>query len=161
MSNCFFADYKKFIVIPKGEEKFSEKGFDPNEFASHFILTLSIFDPVISNWAEASKHDIEVQKSIEHVLDSFNLRNHGVYHLKLLELEKDKLYFVLALSIKDKIEPEQAEFEISSIIDKMISNPFYIGQSWYKFTSEKGRVERKLFSFSFKEYAFNLVTENS
>jgi hypothetical protein len=161
MSNRFFADYKKFIVIPKQDEKFSEKGFDPHEFASHFILTLSIFDPVISSWAEASKHDIDVEKSIENVLDGFNQRNHGVYHLKLLELEKDHTYFVLALSVKDKIDPGQADFEISNIIEKMISNPFYIGQSWYKFTSEKGRVERKLFCFSFKEYALNLVTENS
>lgn len=161
MSNRFFADYKKFIVIPKQDEKFSEKGFDPHEFASHFILTLSIFDPVISSWTEASKHDIDVEKSIEHVLDVFNTRNHGVYHLKLLELEMDHTYFVLALSVKDKINPGQAEFEISNIIEKMITNPFYIGQSWYKFTSEKGRVERKLFCFSFKEYALNLVTENS
>jgi hypothetical protein len=161
MSNRFFADYKKFIVIPKQDEKFSEKGFDPHEFASHFILTLSIFDPVISSWAEASKHDIDVEKSIEHVLDVFNQRNHGVYHLKLLELEMDHTYFVLALSVKDKIDPGQAEFEISNIIEKMISNPFYIGQSWYKFTSEKGRVERKIFCFSFKEYALNLMTENS
>lgn len=161
MSNGFFADYKKFIVIPKEEEKFSAKGFDPHEFASHFILTLSIFDPVISSWAEASKHDIEVEKSIDHVLDVFNQRNHGIYHLKLLELEKDKTYFVLALSVKDKIELGQAEFEISNIIERMISNPFYIGQSWYKFTSEKGRVERKLFCFSFKEYTYGLVTENS
>jgi hypothetical protein len=93
MSNHFFADYKKFIVIPKQDEKFSEKGFDPHEFASHFILTLSIFDPVISSWTEASKHEIEVEKSIEHVLDTFNQRNHGVYHLNLLELEEDKTYF--------------------------------------------------------------------
>jgi len=161
MSNRFFADYKKFIVVPEQEEKYSDKGFDPHEFASHFILTLSIFDPVISSWAESSKHEIDVEKSIEHVLEGFNERYHGVYHLKLLELEMDKTYFVLALSVKDKIEPEQAEFGISNIIEKMISNPFYIGQSWYKFTSEKGRVERKLFCFSFKEYAFGLVTENS
>lgn len=161
MSNHFFADYKKYIIVPKVEQRFSEKGFDPHEFASHFILTLSIFDPVISDWGQASKHDIEVNKSIEHVLEVFNHRNHGLFHLKLLELEVDKTYFVLALSVKEKIESEQAEFEIGNIIEKMITNPFYIGESWYKFTSEKGRVERKLFCFSYKEYVSDLVVENS
>lgn len=161
MSNHFFADYKKFIVIPQVEQRFSEKGFDPHEFASHFILTLSIFEPVIFSWAQASKHDIEVTESVEHVLEVFNHRNHGLYHLKLLELDADKTYFVLALSVKDKIKSEQAEFEIGNIIEKMITNPFYIGQSWYKFTSEKGRVERKLFCFSFKEYVSELVFENN
>jgi len=161
MSNHFFADYKKYIVIPKIEQRLSEKGFDPQTFACHYILTLSIFDPVISSWAQASKHDIEVDKSIEHVLEVFNHRNYGEYHLKLLELDEDKTYFVLALSAKDKIESDQAEFEVSNIIEKMLTNPFYIGQSWYKFTSEKGRVERKLFCFSFKEYVSDLVIENN
>ncbi|MCM3669387.1 hypothetical protein M3181_10310 [Mesobacillus maritimus] len=159
MSNRFFADYKKYIVIPREEHKFSDKGFDPHEFASHFILTLSIFDPVISSWKQASKHDINVEESITKVLDVFNQRNHGTYHLKLLEMEEDKTYFVLALSVKERIKPEHAEFEISDIIEKQISNPFYIGQSWYKFTSEKGRVERKLFCFSFKEYVYQLAAE--
>ncbi|MBM4762756.1 hypothetical protein [Bacillus sp. B15-48] len=152
MSIRFFADYKKYIVPPLNEQKVSEKVFEPHDFSSHYILTLSIFEPVISNWAEASRHDIDVYESIKQVLTDFNEKYFQRYHLQLLELEDDKAYFVLALSIRDNIEREVAEKEIEKIIDKKISNPFYIGQSWYKFTSEKGRVERKLFCFSFKEY---------
>ncbi|SEN21916.1 hypothetical protein SAMN05192533_11072 [Mesobacillus persicus] len=159
MSTQFFADYKKYIVIPVEKPEFSKKSFDPREYASHYILTLSIFEPVICNWTQASKHEIDVKKSIEDVLTVFNQKHYGQFHLELLEIVEDKTYFVVALSVKNTVEPQQAEFEISNIVDKMISNPFYIGQSWYKLTSEKGRVERKLFSFSFKEYAFNRQAE--
>jgi hypothetical protein len=159
MSERFFADYKKYIVLPVDEQTVGKKVFEPQDYSSHFILTLSIFEPVISNWEQASKHEINVIESIEQVLSNFNEKCQGTYHLKLLELEEDKTYFVLALSCKEKIETEEAEFQISNIVEKMISNPFYIGQSWYKFTSEKGRVERKLFYFCFKEYTYEIERE--
>lgn len=151
MNGNFFADYKSYIVVPKDQEV-SKEEFDPEDYATYYILTLSLYDSLISSWSEAEKHEIEVEKSIETVLEEFNRKQKGCYHLQKLELESDKPYFVLALSCKTKIENEEATEYISYIVEKMISNPFYIGQSWYKLIGEKGRIERKLFSFSFKEY---------
>ena len=154
MKGSFFADYKKYIVIPQEEQKVSEKAFDPQEYASHFILTLSIYEPVVCNQIEARKHEIDVEKSIERVLTNFNQKHRGAYLLQLLELEDDKPYFVLALSSEKRIEKAEAESQLTDIIEKLITNPFYIGQGWYKLISEKGRVERKLFCFSYKEYTY-------
>lgn len=159
MSDHFFADYKKYIVVPE-ELKVGKKVFNPNDYSSHYILTLSIFESSITSWEQAEKYDVNVIESIERVLADFNKKYHDTYHLKLLELAEDNIYFVVALSIKEKVEPDEAEFQISHIVEKMISNSFYIGESWYKFSSEKGRVERKLFCFTFKEYQFENKVES-
>lgn len=149
MDGNFFANYKEFIIYPLEEQ--TEKEFDPQEYATHYIITLSLFDSFLSNWEEANKYEIEVEKSIEKVLGEFNNSHKGVYHLQLLELEEDKKYFVLSLSCKDKMEQE-ANDRISYIIDKYISNPFYVGQSWFRLVGDKGRNARKLFCSSFREY---------
>jgi hypothetical protein len=156
MSEGFFADYKKFIIIPEEEHKVGKKAFDPGDYASHYILTLSIFDAVISEWRQAAKHDIDVEQSIHNVLTEFNLKHYSTYHLQLLELDMEKSYFVLALSSRNPIEAEAAETRVGDIVEKMISNPFYIGQS-----CERGRVERKLFSFSYKEYTYEIKGEKN
>ncbi|WP_121613256.1 hypothetical protein [Mesobacillus foraminis] len=161
MSERFFADYKKFIIIPEEEHKVGKKAFDPGDYASHYILTLSIFDAVISEWRQAAKHDIDVKQSVHSVLTEFNLKHYSNFHLQLLELDMDKSYFVLALSSRNQIEAEAAQTRVSDIVEKMITNPFYIGQSWYKLTSERGRVERRLFSFSYKEYTYEFKDEKS
>ncbi|MDQ0219586.1 hypothetical protein ELQ35_18820 [Peribacillus cavernae] len=150
MSGSFFADYKKFIVLP--EEEVSKEEFDPQNYATFYIVTLSLYDSLLTNWREANKYEIEVEKSIETVLEEFNRKQRGIYNLQILELESDNSYFVLALSCKSKIENEEANDRISHILEKILSNPFYIGQGWYKLIGEKGRIERKLFCFSFKEY---------
>ncbi|MBS4177751.1 hypothetical protein [Lederbergia citrea] len=150
MKGNFFANYKEFIIYPLEDEK--EKEFDPKEYASHFILTFSLYESLLSNWGDAEKYAIEVEKSIQKVLDEFNHSQKGIYHLQLLELEGDKSYFVLSLSCKNKIENEEANDRISYIIDRLISNSFYVGQSWFRLIGNKGRNMRKLFCFSFKEY---------
>jgi hypothetical protein len=151
MNGNFFADYKDFIIYPLEEQK--EKKFNPQDYATHYILTLSLYDSRISNWEEAIKYEIEIEKSIEKVLEEFNHTQKGVYHLQLLELEEDKTYFVLSLSCKTKIESQKANDSISYIINNIITNPFYVGESWFLLIGDKGRIIRKLFCFSFKEYA--------
>mgnify|MGYP005642905791 CR=1 FL=1 len=113
---------------------------------------MSLYDSLLLNWGEANKYEIEVEKSIEKVLEEFNNTQKGIYHLQVLELESDKSYFVLSLSCKTKIENQEANDRISYIIDKIISNPFYVGQSWFRLIGDKGRIIRKLFCFSFSEY---------
>jgi hypothetical protein len=94
-----------------------------------------------------------VEKSIKTVLKDFNLQQRERYHLQLLELDRFTNYFILALSSKTKFEPGEENDRISFIIDKILTNPFYVGQSWFNLIGEKGRVERKLFNCSFKKYA--------
>jgi hypothetical protein len=156
MVENFFADYKKFIVAPEDEKRVGKEVFDPKNYAAYYILTLSIFNSRISTWRDASKYDIDVEKSIKTVLKDFNQKQCERYHLQLLELDKFKNYFVLALSSKTKFEPGEENDRISFIIDKMLTNPFYVGQEWFNLIGERGRVERKLFCCSFKEY----VVEN-
>lgn len=150
MSHNFFSNYKEFIIYPLEEKK--EKEFDPKDYATHYILTLSLYDSLISNWGEAAKYGIQVEKSIEKVLEEFNNSRKGISHLQLLELEADKSYFVLSLSCKNKVEEQDANDHISYIIEKVITNPFYVGQSWFQLIGDKGRVNRKLFCLSFREY---------
>jgi hypothetical protein len=152
MSENFFVDYKKFIVVPEDEMRVGKEVFDPKNYAAYYILTLSIFDSRLSTWRDASKYDIDVEKSIKTVLENFNKKQRGLYHLQLLELDKFTNYFIMALSSKTKFEPGEENDRISSIIDKMLTNPFYIGQNWFNLVGDKGRVERKLFCCSFKEY---------
>jgi hypothetical protein len=152
MNANFFANYKEFIVIPLVEQKFGEEEFNPQKYKTNYIITLSLYDSLLSNWNEANKHEVDVARSIEKVLEDFNRNQKGIYHLQLLEFENDKSYFVLALSCKSKIENQESNDLISNIFEKMISNPFYVGQSWYKLTGQKGRRERKLFCYSFREY---------
>lgn len=152
MSGEFFANYKEFIRIPIDKQKHKDKEFDPRDYASHYILTLSLNDSLLSNWREAHKYEIEVGKSIKKVLEEFNKVQEGIYHLQLLELEDDKSYFVLSLSCKTKVEKQAAEEQIVHIIEKVISNPFYVGQSWFRLIGDRGRINRKLFCFSFIEY---------
>ncbi|MEH7416847.1 hypothetical protein V7266_16300 [Neobacillus drentensis] len=68
-------------------------------------------------------------------------------------MDKFKNYFILALSLKTKLNPNEEKDRITYIIDHILTNPFYVGQSWFNLIGEKGKVARKLFSCSFKEYA--------
>ncbi|OLS33492.1 hypothetical protein [Bacillus sp. MRMR6] len=152
MNEDFFADYKKFIVTPVDEKKNGKEAFDPKNYASHYILTLSIFDSRITSWKEASKYEIDVEKSIKMVLEEFNLQQFEKYHLELLELDHSKNYFVLALSSKTKFETKEENDRISFIVDRILLNPFYVGQGWFNIVGEKGRVARKLFQWSNMKY---------
>ncbi|TWE08182.1 hypothetical protein FB550_101196 [Neobacillus bataviensis] len=151
MIENFFADYKKFIVVPEDENRVADV-YDPKNYAAFYILTLSIFDSRLSTWKDASKFEIDVEKSIKTVLKDFNHKQREKYHLQLLELDKFKNYFILALSSKIKFNPEEEKDRIAYIIDHILTNPFYVGQSWFNLIGEKGKVARKLFSCSFKEY---------
>lgn len=160
MKENFFADYKKFIVVPIDEEQVGKEEFDPLKYASYYILTLSLFNSRISTWREAQKFEIDIEKSIKRVLEDFNSRQRGHFHLQLLELERNSNYFVLALSSKEKIPSEDAEERIAYIIDKQVSNPFYVAENWYKLIGEKGRMARKLFCSSFREYTADAALNN-
>ncbi|MBI0579127.1 hypothetical protein IEC97_17290 [Neobacillus cucumis] len=152
MNDNFFADYKNFIVVPEEVKQAGKEGFEPKSYAAHYIVTLSIYDSRLSALRDASKYEIDVEKSIKAVLKDFNQMQSKRYHLQLLELDKFKNYFILALSTKTKFEPEEENEQVSFIIDKMLMNSFYVGQSWFTLIGEKGRVERKLFCWSFAEY---------
>lgn len=152
MIENFFADYKKFIVEPEDENRVVNEVFDPKNYAAYYILTLSIFDSRVLTWKDANKFDIDVEKNIKTVLWDFNQKQRGQYHLQLLELDMSKNYFILALSTKTKFNAEEENKRISYIIDKLLTNPFYVAQNWFNLIGEKGRVERKLFCCSFKEY---------
>ncbi|MEH7336060.1 hypothetical protein V7161_25875 [Neobacillus drentensis] len=152
MIENFFADYKKFIVVPEDEKRLVNEVFDPKNFAAYYILTLSIFDSRLATWRDASKFDIDIEKSIKTVLKDFNQNQRENYHLQLLELDKFKNYFILALSSKTKFNPGEEKDRISFIIDRLLTNPFYVAQNWFNLIGEKGKVERKLFCCSFKEY---------
>ncbi|PLS02367.1 hypothetical protein [Neobacillus cucumis] len=156
MIEKFFADYKKFIEVPKDETRLVNEVFDPNNYAAYYILTLTIFDSRLSSWKEASKFEIDVEKSIKTVLEKFNQMQREKYHLQLLELDKFKNYFILAFSSKIKFTPKEEKERITYIIDRLLTNPFYVGQGWFNLVGEKGKVARKLFNYSFKEY----VVEN-
>jgi hypothetical protein len=153
MMENFFADYKNFIVVPEDEKQVLNEVFDPQNYAAFYILTLSIFDSRLSTWKDASKFEIDIEKSIKTVLGDFNQKQRERYHLQLLELDRFKNYFILALSSKTKFNPGEEKERIASIIDKLLTNPFYVGQSWFNLIGEKGKVARKLFCCSFKEYA--------
>ncbi|MBM7652832.1 hypothetical protein [Neobacillus cucumis] len=152
MIENFFADYKKFIVEPVDEKRHLNEAYDPKNYAAFYILTLSIFDSRLSTWKDANKFEIDIEKSIKTVLRDFNQKQHENYHLQLLELDRFKNYFILALSSKTKINPGEEKDRIAYIVDKLLTNPFYVGQSWFNLIGEKGRVARKLFCCSFKEY---------
>jgi hypothetical protein len=152
MNDNFFADYKNFIVVPEEVKQTGKEGFEPKSYGAHYIVTLSIYDSRLSALRDASKYEIDVEKSIKAVLKDFNQMQSKRYHLQLLELDKFKNYFILALSTKIKFEPEEENEQVSFIIDKMLMNSFYVGQSWFNLIGEKGKVERKLFCWSFKEY---------
>jgi hypothetical protein len=148
----FFADYEKFVVPPLYQFKSEKRKFNPKDYASYYILTVSLYDSLISNWNDAAKYKIDVRNCIDHVLNDFNEKKGGKYHLQLLEFESDKSYFVIALSIKNKIEKEKINGIISKYIEQLVSNSFYIGQSWYWLIGQKGKRDRKLFNISIKEY---------
>lgn len=157
MKENFFADYKKYIVVPVDEKKVGKEEYNPNNYAAYYILTLSIFNSKISTWKDASKYEIDIEKSIKIVLEDFNQRLYDKYHLQLLELNKFSNYFILALSTKDRFHPDEEEVRISEIVNKMITNSFYVRQNWFNLIGEKGRIERKLFSCSYKEYKLEKV----
>ena len=106
MNDNFFADYKNFIVVPEEVKQAGKEGFEPKSYAAHYIVTLSIYDSRLSALRDASKYEIDVEKSIKAVLKDFNQMQSKRYHLQLLELDKFKNYFILALSTKTKLEPE-------------------------------------------------------
>ena len=152
MNENFFADYKNFIVEPEDEKRVGKEVFDPKNYAGHYILTLSIFDSRLSALRDASKYEIDIEISIKTVLEDFNQKQRGIYYLQVLELDKFKNYFILAFSSKIKFETEEENARVSFIIDRMLMNSFYVGQKWFNLIGERGRLERKLFCFSFKEY---------
>ncbi|MFP5105871.1 hypothetical protein ACSU6B_03740 [Neobacillus sp. C211] len=152
MIENFFADYKNYIVVPEDERQVGNEVFDPKHFEAYYILTLSIFDSRLSTWKDASKFEIDVEKSIKIVLRDFNQIERQKYHLQLLEFDKYKNYFILALSSKTKFNPGEEKDRINELIDKKVTNPFYVGQNWFNLIGDKGRVARKLFCCSFKEY---------
>lgn len=152
MIENFFADYKNYIVVPEDERQVRNEVFDPKNFEAYYILTLSIFDSRLSTWKDASKFEIDVEKSIKIVLRDFNQTHRKKYHLQLLEFDKYKNYFILALSSKTKFNPGEEKDRINDLIDKKVTNPFYVGQNWFNLIGDKGRVARKLFCCSFKEY---------
>ncbi|WP_026565357.1 hypothetical protein [Bacillus sp. UNC41MFS5] len=151
MIENFFADYKNYIVVPE-DEKAGNEVFNPNNFEAYYILTLSIFDSRLTTWKDASKFEIDVEKSIKIVLSDFNQKQRKTYHLQLLEFDRYKNYFILALSSKTKFNPEEENDRITYVIDNILTNPFYVGQGWFNFIGEKGKVARKLFCCSFKKY---------
>ncbi|SMQ77574.1 hypothetical protein SAMN05444673_2909 [Bacillus sp. OV166] len=152
MNENFFADYKNYIVVPEDEKQVGNEVFDPKNFEAFYILTLSIFDSRLSTWKDASKFEIDVEKSIKIVLRDFNQMERKKYHLQLLEFDKYKNYFILALSSKTKFNPVEEKDRINDLIDKKVTNSFYVGQNWFNLIGDKGRVARKLFCYSFKEY---------
>jgi hypothetical protein len=152
MSENFFADYRKFVVEPEDVNLANKDVYDPKNYAAYYILTLSIFNSRLTTWRDASKYEIDIEKSIKTVLSDFNKKQKDTFHLQLLELDKFKNYFILALSSKTKLEPNEENERISLIIEKMLTNPLYVGQNWFNIIGEKGRVERKLFCWSYKEY---------
>jgi hypothetical protein len=152
MSENFFANYKKFVVLPSKQQLVGNEEFDPTDYAAYYILTVSLYDSLISNWKDAHAYEIDSKKSIDIVINEFNEKQNGIHHLQLLEFENDKPYFVIALSCKNKIENAEENGIFSNYIQKSISNLFYIGQKWYRLIGEKGRVERKLFNISMKEF---------
>ncbi|WP_419887629.1 hypothetical protein ACN6MT_19575 [Neobacillus niacini] len=152
MIENFFADYKKFVVIPEDESQVNNEVFDPKKYAGYYILTLSIFDSRLSTWRDASKFEIDIEKSIKTVLRNINQMQREKYHFHLLEIDKFKNYFILALSTKTRFNPGEEDDRIAYVIDRILTNPFYVGQNWFKLIGERGRVARKLFCYSFKEY---------
>lgn len=152
MIENFFADYKNYIVVPEDEKKVVNEVIDPKDYAAYYILTLSMFDSRLTTWNDARKFEIDVEKSIKKVLRDFNQMQREKFHLQLLELDKSKNYFILALSSKTKFKPGEEKNQIENIIDKKLTNPFYVGQNWFNLIGDKGKVTRKLFCCSFKEY---------
>ncbi|PEJ60545.1 MULTISPECIES: hypothetical protein [unclassified Bacillus (in: firmicutes)] len=152
MTEDFFADYEKFVVPPLYQYKFDKLKFNPKEYAMYYILTVSLNDAQITNWDDATKYNIDVRKSIDHVLEEFNERKGGKYFLQLLEFDNEKPYFVVALSFKNKIEKEKIKDIISKYIEQLVANSFYIGQNWYWLIGQKGKRDRKLFNISIKEF---------
>jgi hypothetical protein len=152
MLENFFADYKNYIVVPEDEKQVVDEVIDTKNYAAYYILTLSIFDSRLTTWKDASKFEIDVEKSIKRVLRDFNQMQREKFHLQLLELDKFKNYFILALSSKTKFNPGEEKDHIDNIIDKILTNPFYVGQNWFNLIGDKGKVARKLFCCSFKEY---------
>lgn len=148
----FFADYKKFIIEPEDEKTVGNESFDPNKYAAYYILTLSLFDSRLTTWKDARKFEIDVEKSIGIVLKDFNQNQSENYHLQLLEVDQSKNYFILALSSKIKFDRDKESERISFIVDRILTNPFYIGQNWYNLIGHKGKVARKLFNCSYREY---------
>jgi len=152
MIENFFADYKNYIVVPEDEKQEVNEVIDPKNYEAYYILTLSIFDSRIATWKDASKFEIDIETSIKMVLWDFNQKHREKYHLQLLELDNSKNYFILALSSKTKFDAGEDKECIDNIIDKKLTNPFYVGQNWFNLIGDKGRVSRKLFCCSFKEY---------
>ena len=152
MSENFFANYKEFVVTPFIRQRVGDHEFNPNDYANFYILTFSLYDSLLSSWEDASVYNIDVKKSIDIVLNEFNEKQDDNYHLQLLEYENDKSYFVFALSCKNKIENQDVTDIVSHYIETLVSNSFYIGQNWYRLIGQKGRIERKLFTISIKEY---------
>ncbi|MEW9668379.1 hypothetical protein [Ammoniphilus sp. 3BR4] len=148
----FFDNYKQFVTIPPEKKPEDELKFHPEDYDKYFIITVSLYNPLVSCWREANKYHIEIETSLNRVGEEFNKRHWGSDYLQVLELEEDKLYFVWALSCKSKKESkENLQDRVSYFLEKL-SNSLYVGESWYQLIGDKGRINRQLFSYTWKEY---------
>ncbi|KMZ40085.1 MULTISPECIES: hypothetical protein [Bacillales] len=155
MSDPFFSNYKAFVVVPADEKQMGPEPFSPNDYASHFILTFSLYDAVISSWREATKYKVQAKKGLSNVIEGFNAKRRGTARLHLLEMEEDQAYFVLALSLKIQKDNEKAVMEtITNLLDKDFATDLLIGETWYQIIGAKGKFERKLFSYNVQPYDY-------
>ncbi len=149
MTDNFFENYQAFVVVPTEETDVTKEPFNPANYSKHFILTLSLYDPLISCWREARDLNIDIEKSLDRVVEEFNSKKKGSYRLHVLELEENKPYFVMALSCKTNIEQEA----IPSLLERDFFISLFVAESWYQLIGYRGKFERRLFTFTSKEYA--------
>lgn len=149
----FFNNYKQFVTIPPEKKPEDEVTFRPEDYDKFFIITVSLYNPLISCWREAAnQYHIEIDTSLKRVGEEFNKKHKGSDYLQVLEVEEDNLYFVWALSCNTKHDSqEDLNSRISYLLSKL-SNSLYVGESWYQLIGDKGRINRQLFSYTMKEY---------
>ncbi|MDF2684509.1 MAG: hypothetical protein K0R47_5699 [Brevibacillus sp.] len=154
MSENFFGHYKEFVVVPKGEkEEGIEEEFVPEDYASHYILTFSLYDSCISSWKEADKFHVDAEHSLKKVVAELNAKKKSLVRLELLEIDDEKMYFVLALSWKERKNSEQTVRDrVQSFLEKDFSTDLLIGETWYQLIGAKGKFERRLFTYTMEKY---------
>ncbi|MGN7470115.1 hypothetical protein [Brevibacillus sp. SAFN-007a] len=153
MSDRFFENYKAFVVLPEKERKAGPKAFDPSDYTRHFVLTCSLYDSLIANWKEAAKFKVEPRQGLARVIEAFNRKHGDDVYLQILEMEEDQSYFVLALSSATADDQEQEDTNrIVQLLEKDFACDLLIGETWYQLIGDKGKFERKLFSYSILPY---------
>ncbi|MED4784634.1 hypothetical protein [Brevibacillus choshinensis] len=154
MSENFFGHYKEFVVVPKEEkEEGMEEVFVPEDYASHYILTFSLYDSCISSWKEADKFHVNAENSLKKVVAQLNAKKKSLVRLELLEIDDEITYFVLALSWKEGNNNEQnMRGRIQVFLEKDFSTDLLIGETWYQLIGAKGKFERRLFTYTMEKY---------